>query len=101
MKGHKNSPYVGGVYQLYVEFPDDYPFKPPKVRFITQIYHCNISSNGALCLDILKDNWSPALTINRVMLSIHNLLNDPNPDDALNSSIASEMRDTTTFHIYK
>merc|ERR1712137_253685 len=65
-----------------------YPFKPPKVGFTTKIYHCNVNSNGAICLDILKDQWSPALTINKVLLSISSLLTDANPNDPLVPDIA-------------
>ncbi|CEG63482.1 Putative Ubiquitin-conjugating enzyme E2 D/E [Rhizopus microsporus] len=77
--GPADSPYAGGIFFLDVHFPQDYPFKPPKVTFRTRIYHCNINSQGAICLDILKDNWSPALTISKVLLSICSLLTDANP----------------------
>lgn len=53
--GPDDSPYVGGVFFLNIHFPTDYPFKPPKINFVTRIYHPNINQNGAICLDILKD----------------------------------------------
>jgi ubiquitin-conjugating enzyme E2 D/E len=63
--GPGDSPYSGGVFFLAIHFPTDYPFKPPKVNFTTRIYHPNITSNGSICLDILRDQWSPALTISK------------------------------------
>lgn len=83
ISGPVNTPYHGGLFFLDIQFPADYPFKPPKVKFITRIYHCNINSGGGICLDILKDQWSPALTISKVLLSICSLLDEPNPDDPL------------------
>lgn len=77
--GPQDSPYAGGIFFLNISFPQDYPFKPPKISFKTKIYHCNINSKGQICLDTLKDNWSPALTIAKVLLSIVSLLTDPNP----------------------
>src|ERR1700712_5661179 len=64
-KKQSDSPYSGGVFFLAIHFPTDYPFKPPKVNFTTRIYHPNINSNGSICLDILRDQWSPALTISK------------------------------------
>ena len=83
ISGPENTPYHGGLFFLDIQFPVDYPFKPPKVKFVTKIYHCNINSNGGICLDILKDQWSPALTLSKVLLSICSLLDEPNPDDPL------------------
>jgi ubiquitin-protein ligase len=88
--GPPGSVYEGGIFFLDIHFSPDYPFKPPKVVFKTRIYHCNINSQGTICLDILKDNWSPALTISKVLLSICSLLTDCNPADPLVGSIAQQ-----------
>ncbi|RDX86363.1 hypothetical protein CR513_32303, partial [Mucuna pruriens] len=90
--GPADSPFAGGVFLVSIHFPPDYPFKPPKVSFRTKVFHPNINSNGSICLDILKEQWSPALTISKVLLSICSLLTDPNPDDPLVPEIA---------HMYK
>ncbi len=86
--GPEGSPYAGGVFWLDIEFPVDYPFKPPRVIFTTKVFHPNINSQGGICLDILKDQWSPALSIGKVLLSISSLLTDPNPKDPLVPDIA-------------
>lgn len=86
--GPKDSPYEGGVFSLAIFFPTDYPFKPPKVAFKTKIFHPNINAQGGICLDILKDQWSPALSIGKVLLSISSLLTDANPKDPLVPDIA-------------
>ena len=90
--GPDDSPFSGGVFFLNIHFPTDYPFKPPKFQFITKIYHPNINSNGSICLDILKDQWSPALTVSKVLLSISSLLTDANPDDPLVPDIANQYK---------
>ena len=87
--GPSGSPYMGGVFKLDINFPNNYPFKPPKIKFITKILHPNINHNGSICLDILNKNWSPALTITKLLLSISSLLTDPNPDDPLNTEISN------------
>jgi ubiquitin-conjugating enzyme E2 D len=86
--GPADSPYAGGVFRLKIQFPVDYPFKPPHIQFITKIYHPNINAAGLICLDILKKQWSPALTISKTLLGITSLLTDPNPDDPFVPEIA-------------
>ena len=86
--GPADSPYEGGLFYLKIAFPRDYPFRPPLVTFVTQIYHCNINRSGSICLDILKDQWSPALTLSKVLLSLCSLMDDPNPDDPLSAEAA-------------
>eukprot|EP01083_Nonionella_stella_P139588 426067_1 len=77
LKGPKNSPYETGQYVLDIQCPKDYPFKPPKLTFITKIYHPCINKNGKVCtgcFHYLKDNWSPALTISRIIFKLYWLL---------------------------
>jgi ubiquitin-protein ligase len=78
--GPQGSPYEGGVFALDISFDNSYPFSPPRLRFRTKIYHCNIDKAGNICLDILKQAWSPALTIGKVLLSVSSLSTSLTPD---------------------
>ncbi|RUS20289.1 ubiquitin-conjugating enzyme E2 N [Endogone sp. FLAS-F59071] len=91
--GPSQSPFEGGVFKLELFLPEEYPMAPPKVRFLTKIYHPNIDKLGRICLDILKDKWSPALQIRTVLLSVQALLSAPNPDDPLANDVAQHWKE--------
>lgn len=90
--GPAESPFEGGVFKLELFLPEEYPMSAPKVRFMTKIYHPNIDKLGRICLDILKDKWSPALQIRTVLLSIQALLSAPNPEDPLENDVAEQWK---------
>ncbi|CAM9380240.1 unnamed protein product [Scytosiphon promiscuus] len=80
--GPEGTPFEGGTFSINIDIPSGYPFEPPRMKFVTKIWHPNISSQtGAICLDILKDQWSPALTIKTALLSLQALMCSPEPDD--------------------
>mmetsp|Transcript_11315 Transcript_11315/g.17175 ORF Transcript_11315/g.17175 Transcript_11315/m.17175 type:complete len:167 (+) Transcript_11315:112-612(+) len=93
IRGPANTPYDGGVFNLEMIFPTDYPFKPPRVKFLTKIYHCNINETGGICLDVLMDNWSPALTIPKILLSIVALLSSPNAHFLTDDEYVANIKD--------
>lgn len=82
--GPPQTPYAGGRFYLTIDFSSDYPFKPPQIQFTTLIYHPNISTKGEICLDILHSQWSPAMSIRVLLVSLCSLLTDPNLDHGLN-----------------
>ena len=89
--GPHETPYSGGLFKIDIAFPMEYPFSPPRVTFRTTIFHPNVSSTGAICLDLLKvgsGSWSPVITAPDLLRSIQSLLSDPNPDDPLNVEAA-------------
>eukprot|EP00929_Paragymnodinium_shiwhaense_P032443 TRINITY_DN17973_c0_g1_i1.p1 TRINITY_DN17973_c0_g1~~TRINITY_DN17973_c0_g1_i1.p1 ORF type:complete len:239 (+),score=16.10 TRINITY_DN17973_c0_g1_i1:91-807(+) len=85
--GADGTPYQGGTFCFQAQFPTDYPFKPPRMRLLTKIFHCNWNSAGAECLDITGDQWSPALKVSKVILCYGSMMADPNPEDALRVDI--------------
>ena len=92
LEAPKLTPYEGGVFRLYIEFTKDYPNKPPNIRFITPIYHCNINSAGRICHMILDRFYSPAVRIKEILGHIYGLLLDAAPDDPLDSNKATLLR---------
>ncbi|KAK9090042.1 hypothetical protein Sjap_023219 [Stephania japonica] len=100
--GPISTPYEGGTFQIDIRLPDGYPFEPPKMQFKTKVWHPNISSqNGAICLDILKDQWSPALTLKTALVSLQALLSAPEPDDPQDAVVAQQVSlNPPNFHVY-
>ena len=89
LTGPEESPYEGGTFELNIEFPKDFPYKPPKVIFTTKVFHPNVKSDtGSICLDILKDAWSPDISVVAILRAIQNLLIDPNIDHPLEPDTA-------------
>ncbi|KAF8394101.1 hypothetical protein HHK36_020306 [Tetracentron sinense] len=82
--GPADTPFEGGVFFISIHFPKNYPTRPPKLKFLTKVYHPNIDEDGTIHIDILKDNWAPCITIPFLLLSICSFLPDPNADDRLN-----------------
>lgn len=92
--GPPDTPYEGGTFLLEIKVPETYPFNPPKIRFMTKIWHPNVSSvTGAICLDILKDQWAAALTLRTVLLSIQALLSAAEPNDPQDAVVAKQYRE--------
>ncbi|VDN96656.1 unnamed protein product [Rodentolepis nana] len=91
--GPPDSPYAGAKFELEINIPDNYPFMPPKVKFLTRVWHPNISSStGVICLDILKDQWAAAMSLRTMLLSIQALLDSPEPDDPQDAVVALQFK---------
>ena len=97
--GPNDSPYQGGVFFLDIEFMDNHPFSPPRVSFITKIYHPNVHSSGVICLDILRNQWSPSLSIKMILLLIQNLMDAPETDNAIEPEIAQIFKSNKAQYI--
>ncbi|MCJ1235823.1 hypothetical protein MMC14_003796 [Varicellaria rhodocarpa] len=90
--GPSDSPNEGGIFNLKLEFPPDYPFKPPKATFLTIVYHPNINAHGMICADLFTTAWSPSWTIAPILIAMISFLDDPNADEALDWAIANQYK---------
>ncbi|KAL1511172.1 hypothetical protein AB1Y20_005988 [Prymnesium parvum] len=94
IEGPEGTPYARGLFKLRLSIPPRYPFEPPKISFMTPIYHPNIDSAGRICLDILnlppKGAWTPSLNISTLLTSIRLLMSEPNAEDGLMADITHE-----------
>ncbi|EGR28418.1 ubiquitin-conjugating enzyme, putative, partial [Ichthyophthirius multifiliis] len=86
--GPEDTPWEGATFRLTLEFTEDYPNKPPVVKFRTKIFHPNVYNDGSICLDILQNQWSPIYDVWAILTSIRSLLCDPNPNSPANGEAA-------------
>ncbi|NXK84410.1 UBE2B enzyme, partial [Amazona guildingii] len=76
------------TFKLVIEFSEEYPNKPPTVRFLSKMFHPNVYADGSICLDILQNRWSPTYDVSSILTSIQSLLDEPNPNSPANSQAA-------------
>ncbi|KAK1948386.1 Ubiquitin conjugating enzyme E2 B [Phytophthora citrophthora] len=94
LAGPEDSPYAGGVFNLDLQFPSEYPFKAPKVRFLTRVYHPNVKSqSGEICADVINENWGPTLNVLHCLTAIKQILEQPDMDNPLEPDIAKQMHE--------
>ncbi|PRD29837.1 UNVERIFIED_CONTAM: ube2c [Trichonephila clavipes] len=89
--------YEGLTYKLKLEFPNNYPYCAPNVRFTTPCFHPNVDDHGNICLDILKDKWTALYDVRTILISVQSLLSGPNIDSPLNLTAAQLWRDQATY----
>ncbi|BFZ57137.1 Ubiquitin-conjugating enzyme E2 2 [Savitreella phatthalungensis] len=99
--GPADTPFEDGTFKLILQFEENYPNKPPTVKFISKMFHPNVYSSGDLCLDILQNRWSPTYDVAAILTSIQSLLNDPNVNSPANAEAANLHRDDKKAYIRK
>jgi len=97
--GPAETPFEDGTFKLALEFSNEYPNKPPQVRFVTKMFHPNVYANGELCLDILQNRWSPTYDVAAILTSIQSLLHDPNPNSPANAEAATLYRENRKEYV--
>ncbi|KAH3902863.1 probable Ubiquitin-conjugating enzyme E2-18 kDa [Saccharomycodes ludwigii] len=90
--GPDSTPYEGLKFKIFLQFPNNYPYAPPKVTFTSPMWHPNVDMSGNICLDILKDQWSAVYNVQTILLSLQSLLEEPNNSSPLNA-VAAELWD--------
>eukprot|EP01023_Acetabularia_acetabulum_P067054 TRINITY_DN916_c0_g4_i1.p3 TRINITY_DN916_c0_g4~~TRINITY_DN916_c0_g4_i1.p3 ORF type:complete len:167 (-),score=35.73 TRINITY_DN916_c0_g4_i1:301-801(-) len=76
--GPEDTAWEGGIFSLRITFNDAYPSKPPRVRFVSEMFHPNVYADGTICMDTVQEQWSPCHNVCTLLTSIQSLLNDPN-----------------------
>ncbi|VDK41605.1 unnamed protein product [Gongylonema pulchrum] len=86
--GPQGTPFEDGTFKLSLQFSEDYPNRPPIVKFVSKMFHPNIYADGGICLDILQSRWSPTYDVSAILTSIQSLLDEPNPNSPANALAA-------------
>lgn len=86
--GPSDTPFEDGTFRLTIEFTEEYPNKPPSVKFASKMFHPNVYADGSICLDILQNRWSPTYDVSSILTSIQSLLDEPNPNSPANNIAA-------------
>lgn len=97
--GPAETPFEDGTFKLVLQFDEQYPNKPPNVKFISEMFHPNVYASGELCLDILQNRWSPTYDVSSILTSIQSLLNDPNISSPANVEAANLYKDHRSQYI--
>uniref|UniRef100_A0A6I8P0G3 E2 ubiquitin-conjugating enzyme n=1 Tax=Ornithorhynchus anatinus TaxID=9258 RepID=A0A6I8P0G3_ORNAN len=92
--------FTAGTFKLTIEFTEEYPNKPPTVRFVSKMFHPNVYADGSICLDILQNRWSPTYDVSSILTSIQSLLDEPNPNSPANSQAAQLYQENKKIYIY-
>ncbi|KAF3284280.1 Ubiquitin-conjugating enzyme E2 2 [Orbilia oligospora] len=97
--GPADTPFEDGTFRLVLHFEEQYPNKPPTVKFISQMFHPNVYATGELCLDILQNRWSPTYDVAAILTSIQSLLNDPNTSSPANVEASNLYKDNSREYV--
>eukprot|EP00461_Guttulinopsis_vulgaris_P002950 UN02951 len=90
--GPEDTIWEGATLKLTMEFSEDYPNRPPKVLFVSRVYHPNVYVDGRICIDILDTKWTSIYDVSSILTSLQSLLTDPNPDSPANAEAANLFR---------
>lgn len=99
--GPEGTAYEDGIFKLVLQFSEEYPNKPPDVKFVSKIYHPNFYTDGKICLDILQNRWTPTYDVSSILTSIQSLFNDPNPESPANVEAANLYKDNKMLYLEK
>lgn len=100
INGGHDTVYEGLIYKLKLDFPSNYPYTAPSVRFVTPCFHPNVDDHGNICLDILKEKWTALYDVRTILLSVQSLLAEPNIHSPLNIQAAELWKDQVKYKTY-